>query len=87
RPIPDNSLGIFNTDNEKNELPSILIEIEDEDNLVLRYKVEFISNESTNEQTVFVAKESILYKSLKPYERFKSLYEFSILNILDNPEQ
>ncbi|HFI0432278.1 TPA: AAA family ATPase, partial [Streptococcus suis] len=30
RPIPDNSLGIFNTDNEKNELPSILIEIEDE---------------------------------------------------------
>ncbi|MDW8732968.1 AAA family ATPase [Streptococcus suis] len=87
RPIPDNSLGIFNTDNEKNELPSILIEIEDEDNLVLRYKVEFISNESTNEQTVFVAKEAILYKSLKPYERFKSLYEFSILNILDNPEQ
>ena len=75
--IPEDSFGIFNTSEER--LPKICIEIESENNLLLRYEAEFISDESTVEQNVYLAHEIISYKEFRPRTQFKRLFEFTIL--------
>ena len=76
--IPEDSFGIFNTS--EDYLPKITVEIESENNLLLKYEVEFISDESTVEQNVFLASEAISYKELKPRVQFKNLFAFTLLD-------
>ena len=83
--IPDYSWGIFNAGDLKDNLPSISMEVEEENNLSLRYEVKFITKESTIEQPVYVAHESISYKYCKPYDRYKTLFEFDVLNLIKDP--
>lgn len=73
--IPEDSFGIFNTS--EDYLPKITVEIESESNLLLKYEVEFISDESTVEQNVYLASEAISYKELKPRVQFKNLFAFT----------
>lgn len=76
--IPEDSFGIFNTS--EDYLPKITVEIESENNLLLKYEVEFISDESTVEQNVYLASEAISYKELKPRVQFKNLFAFTPLD-------
>ena len=76
--IPEDSFGIFNTS--EDYLPKITVEIESENNLLLKYEVEFISDESTVEQNVYLASEAISYKELKPRVQFKNLFAFTLLD-------
>lgn len=83
--IPEHSWGIFNSGTDEESLPKIFLEIDIENEFTLRYEVKFISDESTLEQNVFVANEMISYRTTKPYDKFKTLFEFSILEILHDP--
>lgn len=80
--IPKHTRGIFSGEEGIN--PQITIIIEKENDLLLRYEVEFISNESTLNQNVFVAHENISYKHMKPREQFKRLFDFSVLSNIKN---